>query len=295
MHPTLTSTLLNTYPRLYGGHPTSGADAPEPFLFLCGDGWFDLLYRLSAKIESECRRMALEEGVAEEHLPVAVQVKEKFGALRFYLSGSNEAIRRMIEEAERQSKGICETCGAPGKHEMEDGLRKVLCETCRRDMTIRKMQGPARPEVADCRVLPSDYSDYGGKIERWADDDQSYPDCSGGCRYFAPLYDYESEGFDLDFGVCLNPASPRHGLLTFEHQAGQGCFDDYTRQVMDLRAQMLASSRESAPAAEELASWQEFHDTDDGRKTWVPKALYEEYRKYDLLQRFGPMWRHGHE
>lgn len=48
-----------------------------------------------------------------------------------------------------------------------------------------------------------------------------------GCKYFLPL-----EGsLRFDWGVCMNPNSPRVGLLTFEHQ---GCrafeYDENTEQ-----------------------------------------------------------------
>lgn len=69
--------------------------------------------------------------------------------------------------------------------------------------------------------LPTDYSDYGGTVERWKDN-SDYPDCSSGCRHFLPL----DGNSGLDWGVCSNPASPRAGLLTFEHQAGKDCFKD---------------------------------------------------------------------
>jgi len=68
------------------------------------------------------------------------------------------------------------------------------------------------------KVLASDYSDYGGRVERGADDFLPYPDCSEGCRYWRAL--------DNSWGVCANPGAPRAGLLTWEHQAGFGCFDD---------------------------------------------------------------------
>lgn len=68
--------------------------------------------------------------------------------------------------------------------------------------------------------LPTDYTDYGGTVERWADGDD-YPDCSSGCCWFVPL---EAE-LGNDWGVCANPNGPRAGLLTFEHQAGRGCFE----------------------------------------------------------------------
>jgi hypothetical protein len=70
------------------------------------------------------------------------------------------------------------------------------------------------------RSLPTDYTDYGGEVERWADDTVDYPDCSAGCRFFVPL-----EGsLGHDWGVCAKEGAPRAGLLTWEHQAGFGCF-----------------------------------------------------------------------
>lgn len=46
---------------------------------------------------------------------VAVQVKEKFGGLRFYVSGGDEYIDGMITLAESLSMRTCEECGSPGK------------------------------------------------------------------------------------------------------------------------------------------------------------------------------------
>lgn len=71
------------------------------------------------------------------------------------------------------------------------------------------------------RVLPTDYKDYGGGVERWADESLSYPDCSAGCRFFVPL----GEPHSFDWGVCAKKGAPRAGLLTWEHQAGFGCFE----------------------------------------------------------------------
>ena len=75
------------------------------------------------------------------------------------------------------------------------------------------------------KVLPTDYKDYGGNIERWADDRMDYPDCSMGCAHYRRLSSqYEIGSGDADWGVCVNVDSPRAGLLTWEHQAGSGCF-----------------------------------------------------------------------
>ena len=60
-----------------------------------------------------------------------------------------------------------------------------------------------------CRRLPSDFQPYGER-------ERDGPDCSSGCKHFLKL----PGKLGLDWGVCVNPASPRAGLLTFEHQ---GC------------------------------------------------------------------------
>ena len=58
--------------------------------------------------------------------------------------------------------------------------------------------------------LPLDYEPY-GQVGR-----NGCCDCSCGCRYFVPL-----EGkLGFDWGVCINRASHRCGLLTSEHM---GC------------------------------------------------------------------------
>jgi hypothetical protein len=72
--------------------------------------------------------------------------------------------------------------------------------------------------------LPSDYKDYGGEVERWKEVEGYYPDCSCGCIFWKPLHDTENNKEDFDWGVCVNPNGPRKGLLTWEHQAGVGCF-----------------------------------------------------------------------
>ena len=53
------------------------------------------------------------------------------------------------------------------------------------------------------------------------------PDCSVGCKYFLKL----PGKLGMDWGVCSNPASPRAGLLTFEHQ---GCeqFEDEDNETI---------------------------------------------------------------
>lgn len=69
-----------------------------------------------------------------------------------------------------------------------------------------------------CKTLPSDFEPYGvrKRDEVVQGEDRWYPDCSCGCKFFKKVDGPEG----ADWGVCWNPASPRKGLLTFEHQ---GC------------------------------------------------------------------------
>ena len=73
------------------------------------------------------------------------------------------------------------------------------------------------------RKRATDYLPW-GKVKRWENEKKDYPDCSCGCKHFKPLYNKKTT-VDCDFGVCINSRSPRCGLLTFEHQAGKGCFE----------------------------------------------------------------------
>lgn len=80
------------------------------------------------------------------------------------------------------------------------------------------------PYWKDLVILPTDYSDYGGQVVRWQDPDVPYPDCSCGCRHFAPIL--EGGKPSADWGICGNKNSPRYGLLTWEHQAGYQCYEN---------------------------------------------------------------------
>jgi hypothetical protein len=79
--------------------------------------------------------------------------------------------------------------------------------------------------LAASPVLPTDYSDYGGDAVRWERDTDADHDCSTDCRWFVRLHNDTQDSADADWGVCTNRRSPRCGLLTWEHQAGRGCWE----------------------------------------------------------------------
>lgn len=87
-----------------------------PFGFECGDGWFDIIWRLCENIDS----------LAGPEFEV-MQVKEKFGGLRFYTYNGSPEIDKMIEQAESESYKTCEVCGEPGKPQGKSWI-KTVCE-----------------------------------------------------------------------------------------------------------------------------------------------------------------------
>jgi hypothetical protein len=123
----------------------------------CGDGWYNIIDVLCGLLTSEYHSAQsrydylIEAGVGgilygtktvtqeaidvakakldEETLkvPVAVQVKEKFGGLRFYVQAATDAHYQYISFAESMSYRTCEQCGTPGKT-YTDGWHMTLCD-----------------------------------------------------------------------------------------------------------------------------------------------------------------------
>jgi hypothetical protein len=56
-----------------------------------------------------------------------LQVKEKFGGLRFYINEGTDEIHNRIIEAERKSYTICEITGKPGELRKDIGWYRTLC------------------------------------------------------------------------------------------------------------------------------------------------------------------------
>ena len=57
-----------------------------------------------------------------------MQVKEKFGGLRFYVGGATPEEFDVIDKAEEDSYIICEECGKPGILREDLGWMLTLCD-----------------------------------------------------------------------------------------------------------------------------------------------------------------------
>ena len=116
-----TDYLIETYPVLYQGHVWPITQGLMAFGFECGDGWFPILDQLSADITALDSRDGTE--------TIAVQVKEKWGGLRFYVEVGSDAVFDLIDKAEDKSRGTCEVCGEPG-HAHGTMWVFTMCDKC---------------------------------------------------------------------------------------------------------------------------------------------------------------------
>lgn len=122
MKKELTERLFKECPRLFRGKDFGVQQNLMCFGFECRDGWFNLIYDLSKKIEAIIERDNLDN-------VYALQVKEKYGGLVFNVAFTDE-IGNLIEEAEEKSFHICEECGEPGDLHIRGNWLKTICRTC---------------------------------------------------------------------------------------------------------------------------------------------------------------------
>lgn len=145
MTPENEDILRNTFP-FYKIDPRR----ERRFTFTVGDGWFQILFDLSKKIEEALKEKdrlngGLKTNATREprtsHLKDfrVVQVKEKFGGLRFYVSQNfDDDVRQLIADAERQAGVTCEDCGKPGSLRNKSGWVFTACDEHGKDATPQK-------------------------------------------------------------------------------------------------------------------------------------------------------------
>jgi hypothetical protein len=78
---------------------------PYQYSFAVGDGWYKLIYELV----HEVRVNDLKKG---DWVTKATQIKEKFGGLRFYVTGTSDKNWALIRNAEQKSYAVCEETGS---------------------------------------------------------------------------------------------------------------------------------------------------------------------------------------
>lgn len=121
MTPALDALLCQRHPQLFQHRHADPQTCAMGWGLQCGDGWFDLIDILCESLQQET-----EHGDAPQ--AVAMQVKQKWGRLRFSVESATERQQAMIDLAEALSARLCEQCGKPGKMQSIKGFCTVRCE-----------------------------------------------------------------------------------------------------------------------------------------------------------------------
>ena len=126
MDEKLEKELYKKYPKLFRQKDLSMQETCMNWGICTGNGWYWLIDNLCNCIQGY---------IDDNNKPQAeaVQVKEKFGGLRFYLNGADEYIQGMVSLAETMSYSTCESCGVTTDIMHTKGWIKTLCKSCAPD------------------------------------------------------------------------------------------------------------------------------------------------------------------
>ncbi len=132
MREELDEQLCKKYPLIFKNRHGDMKETLMCWGFECGDGWYQILDSLCGNIQhyTDWNNENFAKGYKQyKQVPqvVAVQIKEKFGGLRFYYEGGDEQIFGMVRMAESWAACTCEVCGAPGSMR-HGGWIKTLCD-----------------------------------------------------------------------------------------------------------------------------------------------------------------------
>ena len=97
-------------------------------------GWYEIIRAVSNKIdrilEKDAEMYKAIEGEENQYSEMyAVQIKEKYGTLRYYMSCETDEISELIRETEALSSQTCEQCGKIGKMRSKHWY-EVKCDDC---------------------------------------------------------------------------------------------------------------------------------------------------------------------
>lgn len=164
MNEQLDKALCEKYPEIFRDRHAPMNQTCMCWGFACGDGWYPLIDQLCKHLmwrvvearkdlrsheqaqqfpeklskwgqsyyTPERLREAQEKlATLEANIPVAIQVKEKFGTLRFYVNNATDEQFEAISFAESLSSRICEMCGAmKDAQTYREGWHRTLCASC---------------------------------------------------------------------------------------------------------------------------------------------------------------------
>ncbi len=122
MRDKLEQQLMDKFPFMEATNVFSDERLGYPIGCECGDGWYDIIYKLCDELNS----LYIQNGKDANKILVQ-QIKEKYGSLRFYTGGLIEGGHDIINKYEDLSAETCEICGKKGKLTGK-GWVQTLCD-----------------------------------------------------------------------------------------------------------------------------------------------------------------------
>lgn len=128
----LQNKLYERYPKIFRQKDLPANQTCMCWGIECGDGWYDIINNLCSAIQSH---IDWKQKYVETYPQLeAVQVKEKFGSLRFYTNHSDSYIDGLIDMAELMSEITCINCGSTDNVTMTNkGWMVPFCQKCHKD------------------------------------------------------------------------------------------------------------------------------------------------------------------
>lgn len=120
--------LFEKYPHAFLNNRNTDYSEDPSYRFECAEGWADLMEPIFAYLHEMNTKHP-------EDLISISQIKEKFGTLRFYTSGSTEKLSALIDAAEQKSSITCEVCGKAGSLDNSRHWIQTLCEQHKKERT----------------------------------------------------------------------------------------------------------------------------------------------------------------
>jgi len=128
MDKKLQDKLYKKYSKLFNQRKLPMAQTCMCWGFECGDGWYSLIDTLCGLLQWDIDH--------NKHKQIeVVQVKEKYGTLRFYTDIQDDKQSGMITFAEYLSGTICEKCGSNlGVGQTKGSWIYTRCKKCMREL-----------------------------------------------------------------------------------------------------------------------------------------------------------------
>jgi hypothetical protein len=127
--------LITKYPKIF--NPTIGQ--PYGMNWQVPDAWIPVIDILCGAIQKHIdtfsRWSKEKEDWVKPQQVTCVQMKEKFGGLRFYINGGDEQVEGMISMAEHMCYNMCQHCGTRENLGVTGGWITICCKSCSEEST----------------------------------------------------------------------------------------------------------------------------------------------------------------